>query len=326
LSSADGSSVSTTDAPVTTHARPKPHRAPPRPASPPPRQRQRFRSAQGAFPRRVPARPPRFHAVTSNADPPPIPGLRRPGPASGAPSPPAPEGGGLDPAASGAFFTPGRTWPRAARRLLQPKRSASTTAGLRNPAPNRAARLSPSSPFRAGPRATMLGVPRKRAPLTAREPRIHASGALSRSGTAFRRCCPGLSPRDCSRGELHPDPIGSRTPLVAPPGCNAVGVSALRPERANEPSTLISSTRPRRPLARGCRGGPPPASLREKKMRSAAPEVPSIEGSPLSGGGLFHSLSPTCGVGAPRLFNLRAPRRTDGATVVRRLGLSPRAD
>jgi hypothetical protein len=30
----------------------------------------------------------------------------------------------------------------------------------------------------------------------------------------------------------------------------------------------------------GYRGGPPPASLREKKMRSAAPEVPSIQGPP----------------------------------------------
>jgi len=119
----------------------------------------------------------------------------------------APEGGGLDPAASGAFFTPGRSWPRAARRLLQPKRSASTTAGLRNPAPNRAARLSPSSPFRAGPRAEN-GATRANGRLSiTREPRIHASGALSRGGDAFRRCHPGLSLRDCSRRELHPDPI-----------------------------------------------------------------------------------------------------------------------
>jgi hypothetical protein len=80
------------------------------------------------------------------------------------------------------------------------------------------------------------------------------------------------------------------------------------------------------PACAGVRGGPPPASLREKKMRSAAPEVPSVEGPPLSGGGLFHSLSPTCGVEAPRLFNLRATRHTDGASVVRRLGLSPRVD
>jgi hypothetical protein len=78
----------------------------------------------------LPARPPHFRTAPSNADPPPIPGLRRPGPASGALSPLAPEGGGARPCRFRTLFAPGRSWPRAARRLLQPKRSASTTADL----------------------------------------------------------------------------------------------------------------------------------------------------------------------------------------------------
>jgi hypothetical protein len=70
-----------------------------------------------------------------------------------------------------------------------------------------------------------------------------------------RQCLSALLPRPLSarllatRASPRPDP--SRTPLVAPPGHTAVGVTALRPERASEPSTLISSTRPRDPLARG---------------------------------------------------------------------------
>ena len=69
----------------------------------------------------------------SNASPPPAPGLRRPGPASDAPSPHAPGGGGARHGRFQALFTPGRTLPRAARRLLQSKRSASTTDGPSKP-------------------------------------------------------------------------------------------------------------------------------------------------------------------------------------------------
>jgi hypothetical protein len=43
-----------------------------------------------------------------------------------------------------ALFTPGRSWPRAARRLLQSKRSASTTCGPGNPATPRRPRVSGS--------------------------------------------------------------------------------------------------------------------------------------------------------------------------------------
>jgi len=82
---------------------------------------------------------------------------------------PAPEGGGwLDLGRYRALFTPGRSWPRAARRLLQSKRSASTTSRPRNPMCMEAARLSPSSspatPVRIsmGPRRFPDTIPPKR--------------------------------------------------------------------------------------------------------------------------------------------------------------------
>jgi hypothetical protein len=54
-----------------------------------------------------------------------------------------------------------------------------------------------------------------------------------------------LSPRLlAARASPRPDP--PRTPLVAPPGRAAVGVTAMRSERAYEPATFPSSTRPRR--------------------------------------------------------------------------------
>jgi hypothetical protein len=76
---------------------------------------------------------PRLREAASNANPPPIPRLCRLGPASDALSPPAPEGGGARQGRFRAFITPGRTMPRAARRLLQSKQSASTTDGPSKP-------------------------------------------------------------------------------------------------------------------------------------------------------------------------------------------------
>jgi hypothetical protein len=46
------------------------------------------------------------------------------------------------------------------------------------------------------------------------------------------------------------------------------------------------------------REGPPPAPFREERMRSAAPEVPSVAEPPLRGGPFVHTLSPACGVRA----------------------------
>lgn len=146
LSSVDGPNVTAFDALVATRVR-----------------RSAARAARTAFPvtsskatapttpRRLPSTSVSLDrtacAVRSRTrDPPPIPGLCRPGPASDARSPHAPEGGGARPGRFRALFTPGRTWPRAARRLLQSKGSASTTDGpskLRFRI--RAIRLSPNS-------------------------------------------------------------------------------------------------------------------------------------------------------------------------------------
>jgi hypothetical protein len=80
----------------------------------------------GSDPRRLPSPSasldhPACAERSRTRDPPPIPRLCRPGPASGAPSPPAPEGGGARPCRFRTLITSGRTWPRAARRLLQSK-------------------------------------------------------------------------------------------------------------------------------------------------------------------------------------------------------------
>jgi len=46
-------------------------------------------------------------------------------------------------------------------------------------------------------------------------------------------------------------------------------------------------------------------TLPRRRMRSAAPEVPSFAETPLRGGSSLHKLSPACGVGAQRLCNPR---------------------
>jgi len=81
-------------------------------------------------------RPPPFRRDerTSNASPPPVLGLCRP--SIRLPTlfrRLAPGRRWLDRGRYRALFTPGRSWPRAARRLLQSKRSASTTCGPRSP-------------------------------------------------------------------------------------------------------------------------------------------------------------------------------------------------
>jgi len=58
---------------------------------------------------------------------------------------PAPWRGRLDRGRYRVLIAPGRTWPRAARRLLQSKRSTSTTDGPRNPA-----RMKPRERFHRG--------------------------------------------------------------------------------------------------------------------------------------------------------------------------------
>jgi hypothetical protein len=90
-------------------------------------------SARSAFPRRVPARPLRSREPTSNADPPPFFELCRPNQASDTPSPLASVEGWARPRRYRELFAFGRSTPRAARRLLQSKRSTSTTFGSSEP-------------------------------------------------------------------------------------------------------------------------------------------------------------------------------------------------
>jgi len=113
-----------------------------RPPPEPPFPRVPSRALTPCDPRRLPptsarsTRPPPFRRDerTSNAGPPPVLGLCRP--SIRLPTlfrRLAPERRWLDRGRYRALFTPGRSWPRAARRLLQSKRSASTTCGPRNP-------------------------------------------------------------------------------------------------------------------------------------------------------------------------------------------------
>lgn len=80
------------------------------------------------------APPPFGERRISNASPPPV--LRLCRPSTRLPTllrRLAPERRWLDRGRYRALFTPGRSWPHVARRLLQSKRSASTTCGPRNP-------------------------------------------------------------------------------------------------------------------------------------------------------------------------------------------------
>jgi hypothetical protein len=100
-----------------------------------PVQSRRFQRPEAPSIDECPLDQPRLREAASNADPPPIPRLCRLGPASDALSPHAPEGGGARQGRFRALITPGRSLPRAARRLLQSKQSASTTDGPSKPHP-----------------------------------------------------------------------------------------------------------------------------------------------------------------------------------------------
>lgn len=97
---------------------------------------------------------------------------------------PAPRRGRLDRGRYRVLIAPGRTWPRAARRLLQSKRSASTTGGPRNPTRLEAARLSSSS---SPTEPVRIRWGRRRFPdddSVDAEPRSHGSGAVVAMGFA----------------------------------------------------------------------------------------------------------------------------------------------
>jgi hypothetical protein len=233
FSSADGPNVTAFDAPVATRVRRSAH-TPPGPPSPRPRQRAVGPTTQDAFHRQVPSSTAPLarvglgrwtrHRSRDFAAPVRLPALLRP---------PLPKEEGLDPVASGTLFTPGRTRPRAARRLLQSKtirkhdRRTSET-----PPSSRAARLSPCSPSRVGSRSGNWT-----SAFAAVVPPIGSRGFTGQGPfdecAGFRRAHSSSSRHDCACRELRPNPIGTRTPLVAPSGSTAVGVTAIRAGRAS---------------------------------------------------------------------------------------------
>jgi len=151
--------------------------------------------------------------------------------------------------------------------------------------------------------------------------RFHRSGAeesrvrgrLNRD-TVLSNGLTGLLRRDGSLRRLRPNPIGSNT------SCRATRVDYDRstvielPDAPANASNEFESSPPGTRLREGFRGGPPPAPLREKEMRSAAPEVPSITRPPLRG--VPFSTGCTQPVdGRTRAFSIFAP---DRARTVRR--------
>lgn len=148
-----------------------------------------------------------------------------------------------------------------------------------------------SSPARGPVRGGFLSHPRLTG--AARGPR---SRGLSGQGpfdvdSRSRALRQAPSSRDGSRWRLRPNPmwLGHLVSRCrSPPGWSRRGVARC----AAIPPIFRGFAPPAR--LRGRSRGPPPAPLREKKMRSAAPEVPSVQRSPFREGSI-HRLSPTCG-------------------------------
>jgi len=114
---------------------------------------------------------------------------------------------------------------------------------------------------------------------------------------------PSMSIRARARPDRHPPAAMARSGGFAPTRCGSdtscrasalppAGVAGAMHGAPNEPSIFRRFAPPAR--LRGRSRGPPHAPLREEKMRSAAPEVPSVRRSPFREGSV-HRLSPTCG-------------------------------
>jgi len=174
----------------------------PRPLPPPLRSKEVACSAEAPSLDEMPAQLSlnRGSTVASNADPPPCLGLCRPGPASDALSPLATRGEAR-PRRFRELIAPGRTTPRAARRLLQSKRSASTTANRRNP--TRKLRTSGFRPRRDAQEKVRRFLSERRSRV------VTGQGLESTSAVAV---ISSASRRACARRELRPNPIGSDTP------------------------------------------------------------------------------------------------------------------
>jgi len=123
----------------------------------------------------------------------------------------APERRWLDRGRYRALFTLGRSWPRAARRLLQSKRSASTTCGPRNPV----------TPIGRSTCAELL-ILRDRSSSRLGHRRFYTTKIQSKGSRGFTGqgpwialqsidCSAGLLRDDRSSWRLRPNPIGSNT-------------------------------------------------------------------------------------------------------------------
>lgn len=146
---------------------------------------------------------------------------------------PAPERGWLDRGRFRALFTPGRTWPRAARRLLQSKRSASTTSDLETRLVWRPLDFhrAPLPRSRSAFDGAATGFPTTIPSTRSRE--VTGQGPFHRESASVTTPLRGLLHGDGSLRRLNPNPIGSNT------SCRATRVDYDR-------STVIDHrTRPR---------------------------------------------------------------------------------
>jgi hypothetical protein len=205
------------------------------------------------------------------------------------------------------------------------KRPASTTFGPRNPArPSGPALADPpcDSVARLAPRFLILrDGPHSDWAIAAFTTTIQSKGSREFTGQgpfdciAIDDCIAGLLLGDRSPGRLRPNPIGSNT------SCRATRVdydrsTVIEPSSspASRADTRSTSSPPDTRFRGRFRGGPPPAPLREKEMRSAAPEVLSIPGLPLAGSALSPQFVPNLWRSWARAFSISAPfLRTDGA-------------
>lgn len=148
-----------------------------------------------------------------------------------------------------------------------------------------------SSPHNAGPRCCPLASPFDRSSSRTAEPRSLGSGAFLRRVALARSSTGTLQPRWLA-AEASPQPDVARTPHVALFVLSPAGVAEEMCDAPTNPPIFRGFVPTSRLRARS--RGPPPAPLREEKMRSAAPEVPSVRRSPFREGSI-HRLSPTCG-------------------------------
>jgi hypothetical protein len=167
------------------------------------------------------------------------------------------------------LFASERSAPRAARRLLQFRRFASTTDGPTElQAREGSARLSPWISFLPGP-AILLAKVRDR-------------GVMGQRPALVGDATPAPSDAIARIRRLGPNPIGSDTSCRATAAFVAgVATTHLRP-RLRAP---LSRAAARLPLSRDP-GRAASRALPRRRARSAAPEVPSVPEPPLEGRGL----------------------------------------